>query len=209
MWHSAGMPLRRSVSPALVLVLAGAGGLLTGFGGTAAYLSVSSYLAEPSAPPGDGGGTDGGATDPSSPDPTGGAPAAAPCPQATIDAVRRAGEPGDLVIVAYARGRVVQGGQIGLEGEAWICQDSDGDLYYQGHDLTGDPPGPSNTILLGQGIDGQLAPDGSAYVATRANGGTYRVDCGQRDLRTSGGTVWQVDCTIGAGPATFSPDDTG
>jgi hypothetical protein len=78
--------------------------------------------------------------------------------------VRSAGGPGDLTLLLH-----VEGSYRGLNNaEAWICQDSDGTLYYQGHDKDGKQPDPAtNTILIGDKVVGHVdfVPVSSTYVA--------------------------------------------
>ncbi len=52
--------------------------------------------------------------------------------------------------------------------EAWICRDSDGTLYYQGHNKAGPATVATGdyTILLGTPIRGTVTQDGSTYTAT-------------------------------------------
>ena len=52
--------------------------------------------------------------------------------------------------------------------EAWICRDSDGILYYQGHNKAGPATLATSdyTILLGTPILGSVAQNGATYTAT-------------------------------------------
>jgi hypothetical protein len=146
----------------MIILLVAIGGFAVGFGGTGAYLAVSQALA--------------GET-PAGPDQAGASTTPAvvttsdggqPCPAFTIEAVRESGGPGDLVEVRWVQGTRPSG----LGGEAWICLDSDGTLYYQGHDLNGPATAgtSNNTILIGGSVRGEVTRDGENYVAT--NGGT-------------------------------------
>jgi hypothetical protein len=163
------MPQRRPASPGLVVVLTAVGALVAGVAGTAAYLGVSDYLrADADAPTGPDPGTSVTATV---------TPAPVACPQPTIDAVRAADRPGNLVRVIYVKGATAQG----REAEAWICLDSDGTLYYQGHELgRGEltQAQDAQSLLLGAGIRGSVAQEGDTYVGSYPlNNGTvlYRV----------------------------------
>ncbi len=156
---------RRPASPGLVVVLAAVGALVAGGAGTAAYLGVSDLLhteadgstgQNPGVNASDTGGQTGGQTV---------APTRAPCPQPTIDAVKAAGRPGDLAQLIYVKGATSDG----RRAEAWICQDRDGTLYYQGHELSSGPltQAQSNgTLLLGEGVRGSVAREGDTYVGT-------------------------------------------
>lgn len=151
--------LRRPASPITILVLVAIGAFSVGFGGTGAYLAVSRTLSNQ---------TTTGLDDPGSPsapaveETTTAAPL--PCPQFTADAVRQSGGPGNLVELRWVQGARPGG----LGGEAWICRDDDGRLYYQGHDLTGPATAAtsSNTILIGGSVRGEVFLDGDIYVAT-------------------------------------------
>lgn len=107
-------------------MIAAVGAFAVGLAGTGAYLVVSRSLQdETAATPGQTTPTDPGAT--TTPE--------QPCPDFTIGRVRAEGRPGNLVTVLYVRGTKANG----EEGEAWICRDSDGTLYYQGHDIDDEP----------------------------------------------------------------------
>jgi hypothetical protein len=142
------------LSPILIAVLA----LLAGVAGTSAYLLVARSLgAEPqtSSPVTSGTTTPAVATSTNIAD---------PCPQFTVDAIRAKGRPGNLERVIYV--------EVSLEGvkaaEAWVCRDSDGVLYYQGHDFKGPATAATSdyTILLGVPIQGSVFQSGSTYTAT-------------------------------------------
>ncbi len=144
---------RRRLSPAVIVV----GIVLAAAAGTGSYLLVRRYLDQ--------------STDPVAGPPRSSSPAAStssdtrdPCPAFTVEAVKAAGRPGKLERVLY-----VDGSRPNTSGaEAWICQDSDGVLYYQGHNKQG----PANaavsdyTILLGTPITGSVTQNGSTYTAT-------------------------------------------
>jgi len=151
-----------------------------GIAGAGAYLVVRTYLHDaaaatqsntaqtgPTQPT--GGGTQSAQTNPTGAT-TGGDPGAG-CPAFTADAVRNAGRKGQLQRVLY-----VEGTRTGTKGaEAWICQDTDGTLYYQGHSKDGPFTGATSdfSILLGAGVRGTVARQGVGFVATNpANDGT-------------------------------------
>jgi hypothetical protein len=124
--------------------------------------------------------------------------------------VKAEGRPGNLVILLYVRGTRLNGARAGLDGEGWICQDSDGELYYQGHDIDGDPPvDRDNATLSGGGINGRVERNGPVYVV-----GSRRVSCVDREFRVVGGTRWSVETclegdALSGAPTTLSTDDTG
>lgn len=199
-WHAAGMP-RRPASPATIVVLAAVGALLAGAAGTGAYLGVSNYLqnrATTTGQPGNAGG-------PTSPEPSA---TAAPCPTHTIEAVKALGRPGELTIALYVRGTRQNAPGQGLPGEAWICRDSDGEFYYQGHDIDGRRPAVNQNILFLGGEAATVQQQGSAYVVTSRGGGERRVSCDPPEFRSVGGTTWSVDeCRDdGTGPSEFAED---
>jgi hypothetical protein len=149
-----------------------------GLAGAGAYMMVRTYLQDTAAatqrndaqtgPTGGGTQTTGGGTQPgptgaTTGATTGGDPGAG-CPAFTADAVRNAGRKGELQRVLY-----VDATRTGTRGaEAWICQDSDGTLYYQGHDKNGALTGATTdvSILLGAGVRGTVARQGVGFVAT-------------------------------------------
>ncbi len=165
-WHPASVyeyRRRPRLNPVLVAVLA----LLAGAAGTSAYLLVGRYFdgqAQATSPRPSRSST------PASTTPTN---AADPCPQFTVDAVRDAGRPGNLVRVIYVEVELADT----AGAEAWICRDSDGTLYYQGHnkDAPATAATSDNTILLGTPINGSVTQNGSTYTATNPSstgGGT-------------------------------------
>jgi hypothetical protein len=160
------VPFRRPASPAVVVVLSAVGALLASSAGTAAYLGMSHFLqGQPVADPG-ATATRTTSTGPTlTPSPTAApSPTGQQCPPYTVAAVRKAGGPGELSMLLH-----VEGTYPGLnDAEAWICQDSDGTLYYQGHDKDGKQPDPAtNTILIGGTVVGHVnfVPASSSYVA--------------------------------------------
>jgi hypothetical protein len=187
------MPARRPASPAVVVVLAAVGALLAGVAGTGSYLGVSNYLRNqpPTQGPG-GGGTQTSAAAPKS------------CPEFTASQVRNSGQPGELTVLMYVRGPH-QGSRV--DGEAWICRDSNGTLYYQGHDLDGETPEIDvNTILVGGAIRGTVSLQGSTYVAAVQNG-AYRVSCEEFAFVNNGGSrsdYTPQTCLLNDGPTALS-----
>jgi hypothetical protein len=146
----------------MIVTLVAVGAFAVGLAGTGAYVFVTRVLQDQAAP-----------VD-VTPTPTvtvTSTPTEQPCPAETIDRVRAAGRPGELVALLYVRGTTAAG----EEGEAWICRDGDGTLYYQGHDIDGGPwADGENALLVGGGINGDVVQDGPAYVAT-VDWGRYRV----------------------------------
>ncbi len=158
-------PPRRRLSPILIAVLA----LLAGVAGTSAFLLVGQYLgaqAQTTSPGPSGTTTPTVATSTNIAD---------PCPQFTVDAIRAKGRPGILERVIYV--------EVALAGvkaaEAWICRDSDGVLYYQGHDFKGPATAATSdyTLLLGAPIQGSVFQGGSTFTATNpsASGSTQYI----------------------------------
>ena len=157
-----------------------------GFAGGGAYIVTRTYLADAADAPqsngAQGNGAQGNGAQSNAAGPTSGGnqgggaqpgPSGASCPAFTATAVKNAGRTGDLKLVLY-----VDGTRDGTNGaEAWICQDSDGTLYYQGHNK--DRPLTAATtdvsILIGPGVRGSVARQGSGFVATNpADGGTVQ-----------------------------------
>jgi hypothetical protein len=164
-WHPASVyeyPRRRRLSPLLVAVLV----VLAALAGTGAYFVARQYLDSRAAANGPG------ASRSSTPAVTTSITTANPCPRFTVDAVRGAGRPGNLEQVIYVEAELA--GTAGAE--AWICRDSDGALYYQGHNKAGPATVATSdyTILLGGPIKGSVTQDGSTYTASNpsASGST-------------------------------------
>jgi hypothetical protein len=86
------------------------------------------------------------------------------CPVASSAAVKAAGRPGNLQRVLYVEARLADT----PGAEAWICRDSDGTLYYQGHDRSGPFTASESqvTILLGTGVKGTVTAAGVGFLAT-------------------------------------------
>jgi len=153
------MPARRPASTSLIVSLAAVGAVVAGAAGTAAYFAVGQYLENRTVANGP---DDPGAPTTTTPPST--TPAAEPCPDFTIAAVKESGRPGNLTTVIYVKGRL--DGQD--SAEAWICRDSDGELYYQGHELIGGPPTAATsryTVLLGGDVAGEVTVEGTTYRA--------------------------------------------
>jgi hypothetical protein len=163
---------RRRISPALIAVVL----VLAGAAGTGAYLVARQIIAAdgtvaqgpgtvrtttaagPVVAPAGTGSTAASPAQTSFPPPTADA-----CPDFTVAAVKAAGRPGSLKLLLY-----VDAALAGTDGaEAWICQDSDGSLYYQGHNKTGPATNATtnNTILVGPGIRGTVVRAGTGYSA--------------------------------------------
>lgn len=89
---------------------------------------------------------------------------AAGCPAVTATAVHDAGLPSELKLLLYVQLR--RSGS--TPAEAWVCKNSDGTLFYQGH-MRGRPfdlATSSSSILLGTGVKGDVTTEGSGFVAT-------------------------------------------
>ena len=86
------------------------------------------------------------------------------CPALTEAAVKDKGFAGGLKLLLY----VDADGQNGAVGaEAWICQNTDGVLIYQGHVKRGpfDAACCTDTLLIVNGIRGQVVQDVDRYIA--------------------------------------------
>jgi hypothetical protein len=167
---------RRRISPALVAVVV----VLAGAAGTGAYLvarqvmapagtvasgpgTVRTTTAQVVPPAGTGSAVANPVQTPIPAQTSFPPPTADACPAFTVAAVKAAGRPGALQLRLY-----VDGALSGTDGaEAWICEDSDGSLYYQGHNKTGAATNAttSNTILIGPGIRGTVVKAGTGYSA--------------------------------------------
>jgi hypothetical protein len=91
-------------------------------------------------------------------------PDARPCPEVTGQALAEAGLDGDLELVIYIKAR--QAGRD--DAEVFVCRNRDGLLAYQGHVLTGPLDAADNgvnTILLAEGIKGEVREDATGFVA--------------------------------------------
>jgi hypothetical protein len=175
--YDSGAP-RRRISPALIVVLI----VLAGAAGTGAYLVVHQVMAGDGSSPVATGPSTRASNAPAPSVPTSAAASAAgaattfaaptgdACPAFTTAAVKAANRPGNLKLLLY-----VDAALTGTDGaEAWVCQDSDGSLFYQGHNKTGPATNATtdNTILVGPGIRGTVVKAGTGYQATNsADGG--------------------------------------
>jgi hypothetical protein len=105
----------------------------------------------------------------------------ASCPAVTIAAVKAAGRPGALAAVLYIEAPLPGG----ADANVWICRDSDGTLFYQGHVTDGpmDAAVSDSTLLLGTGITGSVVESGGSYVATNpGRTGTTRYTVSKQSL---------------------------
>lgn len=95
------------------------------------------------------------------------------CPEVTSKAVQAKGLNGDLTLRLYVQAR--RGGV--TDAEAWICENADGVLIYQGHVLTGlldIADNSRNTLLVAEGIKGKVELTGEAtWTATNPSGKTW------------------------------------
>jgi hypothetical protein len=93
------------------------------------------------------------------------------CPQATVDALNRAGLNSTLTVLLYVQAH--RDGE--TDSEVWVCRNADGVLIYQGHILRApltNADDAQNTLLLVTGIKGSVAADGDGFVAKNPNGNT-------------------------------------
>lgn len=170
--------------PAFIAVLV----VLAAVTGTIAYVvarqvmdnqgpAVAGETPDPSDEPG-GPGEPGPTGDPGptgGPDPTdgptdpGGTPPAGTkdCPRVTEQAAVTAGSPGGLKQVLYVQTR---------NSEVWICRDSGGELWYQGHSPRSEPlQAATSTVSL---FLDEVRAEGEAYIAVNrgeSSTTTYRV----------------------------------
>jgi hypothetical protein len=102
------------------------------------------------------------------------------CPRQTERLARQAGSPGGLQLKLYIR----------TDGsEVWICQDSGGTLFYQGH-----RGGPGQRLIEGQNalFLTDVVAEGDGYLATNRSGDrvtTYRVSTSQLVIDGRNGTT--------------------
>jgi hypothetical protein len=179
-------PRSRRLTPSLVAVLmvlaalAGGGGylvtrqVLAAQADTAAIAPPSSTRATTSTQPGT-------AADPGT-----------TCPALTEAAVRAKGLAGGLKLLLY----VSSNGTASLAGaEAWVCQNSDNLLIYQGHRRTGPFTDVccTDTILLGTGIKGRVVRDGDGFIATSPKDVSNPDDPNHTDYHVSMTQFYYVD----------------
>ena len=199
----------RRIGPALVFVLV----LLAGAAGGGSYYVTRRLLSGTTAPLATGPtGTAGPASTPvtttpppTTPPPTSTAtpsrspaspsPTADPgrsCPALTEQAVRAAGQTGGLKLLLYVSGDGV-GGQ--AAAEAWVCQNTDGALFYQGHRRTGPftAATSNDTLLLGAGVRGAVVRSGTEFVATNPKDPTVPDDPNHTDYHVSATAFFYVD----------------
>lgn len=81
------------------------------------------------------------------------------CPAVTVKAVAAAGLNSELKLLRY-----VEVSQSGSNGEAWVCRNAAGVLFYQGHRKSAafDVATGNDTILLGRGVLGKVDTEGDA-----------------------------------------------
>jgi len=169
-------PSPRRISPALAVVLV----VLAAAGGLGGYLVTRQALADrgqvtangptgSTGPAGGSGRTTPATTGATSTPKAGTSPTSTPdatrCPALTEAAVRARGLAGDLQLLLYVSSK----GTDTLTGaEAWVCQNRDGVLIYQGHVRNGPFTDVccTNTLLLASGIKGRVVRDGDGFVAT-------------------------------------------
>jgi hypothetical protein len=87
------------------------------------------------------------------------------CPAITTKAVSDAGLDAQLKLLRYVDATLTGGSP----AEAWICKNTDGELFYQGHRKSGpfERATSDDTILLGRGILGKVDTEGDdGFVAT-------------------------------------------
>jgi hypothetical protein len=201
----------RRIGPALVFVLV----LLAGAAGGSSYYVTRQVLAGSSTPLANGptGPTGAGtpaASDPVTPSQTqsapptttaGTRPTATPsptadpgrsCPALTEQAVRAAGQTGGLKLLLYVAADGI-GGQ--AAAEAWICQNTAGVLFYQGHRRTGPftAATSNDTILVGTGIRGSVVKSPTEYVATNPKDPTIPDDPNHTDYHASATSFFYLD----------------
>jgi hypothetical protein len=194
-------PPRRRISPILAVVLV----LLAGAVGAVAYVVTRQIVA--GDPVADGPGTTG---TPSSSNastaPTNG-PDPNTCPALTEAAVKAKGLAGGLKLLLYVSAK----GTDTLAGaEAWVCQNTDGLLIYQGHRRTGAFTDVccADTILLAAGIKGRVVQVGNSFVATSPKDVSNPDDPNHTDYHVSRTEFYFVDLPQNT-TVTYSIDKTG
>jgi hypothetical protein len=191
-------PTRRTFGPTLITVLIMTAVVfgIAGYYGTKAYLDAGNTtpLSGPSTgstrtnPPPTTQGSTAATTTPAAPPTTSDAPvtttSAAPpdgpagdpstCPAQTITAIDLKGFDDNLKVELYVEVKLNGGGH----AEAWVCSDTTGKLYYQGHVLRGlftRADDGAFTILLGDGVKGTVEVEDGGYVATNVVAGKTTV----------------------------------
>jgi hypothetical protein len=114
------------------------------------------------------------------------------CPALTEQAVRAAGQIGGLKLLLYVSGDGVDA-QAGAE--AWVCQNTDGVLYYQGHRRTGPftAATSTDTLLIGAGVRGNVVRSGTEFVATNPKDPTIPDDPHHTEYHVSATAFYYVD----------------
>ena len=191
-------PRSRRIPPALVAVLL----VLAALAGGGGYLVTRRVLparagAATTNPP-----TDGPPTTSAQPGPPTGSATA--CPGLTEAALRAKGLAGGLKLLLY----VSSNGTPALAGaEAWVCQNTDGLLIYQGHRKTGPFTDVccTDTILLAAGIRGRVVRNGEEFVATSPKDVSNPDDPNHTDYHVSKTQFYFVDFPQNA-KVTYSVD---
>jgi hypothetical protein len=104
------------------------------------------------------------------------------CPKITEQAVVDANLAGALTLLLYVDVTAPSSSPLVSPAEAWVCQNSDGLLIYQGHVKSGPftVASSDSSILIVEGIRGTVVAQGSGFLATNPNPGgqgatTYQV----------------------------------
>ena len=197
-------PSPRRISPALAAILV----LLAALGGTGGYLVTRQMLGDrgqvtANGPTGSAGPTGAGPTTPRSTGPTATskpgtstspvpAPDATHCPALTEAAVRAKGLAGDLQLLVYVSAKATD---TNAGAEAWVCQNRDKVLIYQGHRRTGPFTDVccTDTILLASGIKGRVVADEDGFVATSPKDPSNPDDPNHTDYHVSRTEFYYID----------------
>jgi hypothetical protein len=177
-------PPSRRIGPGLIVVLL----LLAGVAGAGGYLGTRRILVDQA----------GGSGSTSSPSAT---PAPTPtvvvpditgdpkdpatfCPAVTEKAVTDAGLAGELQLLRYVTAKGKNGE---FDAEAWVCQNADRVLIYQGHRKSGPftEATSNHTLLLASGIRGRVTVEGTGFVATNPKNATNPDDPEHTDYHVS------------------------
>jgi hypothetical protein len=114
------------------------------------------------------------------------------CPALTEQAVRAAGLAGGLQLLRYVQG---DGTGSVAGAEAWVCRNTDGVLFYQGHRQTGPftAATSNDTILVGAGVAGKVVLDGDEFVASYPKDLTQPDGPMRTDYHVSATTFFYLD----------------
>ena len=192
-------PSPRRISPALAVVLV----VLAGAAGAAAFVVTRQMLA--------GGGTvANGPTATGTPNASNASPSGPDqntCPALTEAAVRAKGLAGGLKLLLYVSAK---GTDTAAGAEAWVCQNTDGLLIYQGHRRTGPFTDVccTDTILLAAGIRGRVVRDGSGFVAISPRDVSNPDDPNHTDYHVSRSEFYYVDLPQNS-KVSYTIDKTG